>query len=360
MRRSPVLGCLGLVLAGGGCYDIPPSVPQGYVGSAPEAPGWPPPAAYALDTFHPSNRWFQRAFAPRDVRGELEPASAAEPVPLVDSFTPVDRVELCALLDAARGGLTAQGSRDAVTLSIFRSDILQVLLLIAAAAPGQEGKTSAEAVESPLRAARFPAGAIIAAEETLPLPAFPPPLREGVWLEDPPPEAPGLTASRSDLRSTRRAHIAGPGRDGYREVLLRLRVAMDERGEPVILPLASECWELRREGPSGGLLEARIWRFDRSAWLRGEDPWLLLQGEDRITIHDPESPTGRRIRGGVSSVCSGCHASEHPEPQGPSLPYGPVLDIGRRDRERARVRRVLESMLETRPAALLPSGRIQR
>ncbi|MGQ9592135.1 MAG: hypothetical protein ACUVYA_17785, partial [Planctomycetota bacterium] len=101
-KRTDLAACLVGLLAAS-CCEIPPRIPPGFVGGKPEARGWPAPAAYDLDRSHPLNRWFQRAFAPRDPRGDLLPASASEPLPLARDLGAVDCAEELAFLEAALG-----------------------------------------------------------------------------------------------------------------------------------------------------------------------------------------------------------------------------------------------------------------
>ncbi|MBI4601986.1 MAG: hypothetical protein HY721_08500, partial [Planctomycetes bacterium] len=104
-----------------GCYEIPPVIPEGYVGS-PAATGWPPPAAYAPDALDPRNRWLQRAFAPRDERGALLPLHADEPFSHHERPRRVDLAELAALLERVLDGGTEWPDR--IASAAFRSDAL--------------------------------------------------------------------------------------------------------------------------------------------------------------------------------------------------------------------------------------------
>ena len=65
-----------------GCYEIPPKIPEAYVGGE-TAPGWPPQAVYHSDPFHPANLLFQRLFI-------LNKHS--------ESFDEVDRAEIAVLV----------------------------------------------------------------------------------------------------------------------------------------------------------------------------------------------------------------------------------------------------------------------
>jgi hypothetical protein len=262
----------------------------------------------------------------------------------------VDRAEILALTaevagDWLREDAPSGGPRDGLVRATFRADLLQAALALSG--PRGESRALDDDLIRLIRAARLPAGGD--PETDLPDLALPPPLRDvpTAWLEDPPPATPGLVPSAHDLRWTRRARAPAADGEEYRSILLRLRVVLDERGEPVLLPSPSEAWELRA-GPSGDApLEARVWRFDRAAWLSGEDPWTVLDGDAPLEVRDPESPSGRRIRGTVESVCAGCHEDRDDlrpllRPDRAALgPFLPVADAGRREAERLRVRGVL-------------------
>jgi len=267
----------------GGCYEIPPIIPPSYVGG-PVAPGWPPLLAYHRDPFHPRNRWFQRAFGGRDREGDLLPPHADEPLGIVAQYSQVDRAEMAALLTTIlkeeEDGITkspfhADGSREAVSEAIFRSDALLEASRIQSQGPKTAGEGELAALMLRVaRGANEETGAKIKRlEETLPPEAEPPPLRNGDWLEaDPAALASSarlplqLFPSPGDLRWTRLLQEKSTGSSRPRSLLLRLRVALDERGEPLLLSLASECWELGGES-------ARVWRFDRAEWLSGREPW---------------------------------------------------------------------------------------
>jgi hypothetical protein len=120
------------VLVSVSCREIPPRLPEGYLGG-PSARGWPPAAVYHPDPFHPANRLHQRLFllsqdpppppssslpspAPRS---DLDPLDRAEidallerslaPSSTVDALAPASRARLRADLEAAAAALRARG-----------------------------------------------------------------------------------------------------------------------------------------------------------------------------------------------------------------------------------------------------------
>jgi hypothetical protein len=263
----------------------------------------------------------------------------------VDSISAVDRAELEALLDRIsreEGSRQGEGSwggpRGGVARSIFCSDLLQVgASLAAGAAPGEKWRKLASGMIEAAKAA----GAGLSEEAAAPE-AQPPPLRSGEWLEAAPPTSPGLLSSKRDLRWTRVARERDPPGSAPHAVLVRLRVAVDPAGRPLLLPLASECWEL--EGTSGGGTVPRVWRFDREAWVQGREPWRKLEGSAEIALRDPED---KALAGGLEGICLSCHAGRKPEGPAPEdKPYEPVLQEKRRETYRPRVLESLRDLLE--------------
>jgi hypothetical protein len=236
--------------------------------------------AYHRDPFHPRNRWFQRAFGGRDSQGGVLPAHADEPAGIATRYSPVDCAELTALLEAVlreeenalrENGLREADPRGAVTEAIFRSDSLHEAARIHSLGPRTAREN--ELVSLLLRVGRGGGEAVERLEESLPLEVEPPPLRQGDWLEA---ELSGSVwndglpsrgfPSPADLRWARLLREKPTGSSLPRSVLLRLRVGLDGRGDPLPLSLASECLEVKGD-------EVRVWRFDRAEWLSGREPW---------------------------------------------------------------------------------------
>ena len=283
MARQSFLwpGLVAGVMTAGGCYEVPPIIPQGYVGG-PTARGWPPVTAYHLEPFHPRNRWFQRAFGGRDGQGGLLPVHADEPLGTNTRFSLVDRAELCALLEAVTlvdndragsSGLATADSRQGVTEAIFRSDLLAEASRLRS--QGLMADEEKELVSSLLRVARSVGEEVKCLDGGLPPEAEPPPLRTGEWLDAEAtavsnvPFPPSLLPSTADMRWTRVLEEKPAGSFQQRLVLLRLRVALDQRGEPLLLSIGSECWQLWGDGKT----VSHLWRFDRAEWLSGREPW---------------------------------------------------------------------------------------
>ncbi|HVR76079.1 MAG TPA: hypothetical protein VMT52_17235 [Planctomycetota bacterium] len=302
--RTRLASSCALILAAG-CYEISPEIPDGYIGS-PAAPGWPPPAVYDADSLHPRNRWFHRAFGRRGLEGDALPAPPDAPSGSLMTLGPVDRAEIAALLarsaadreSAARGALVTSPRARAAD-AIFRSDALAEASRLAAEAgesPGGRGIVSLLLAAARARVGSQPLPA-------LPREAVPPPLREGEWIEKPPPRTRGLQPSAADIRWTR--VFAGRERPKH-TLLLRLRTALDLDGKVALLPLASECWESETtDGPP----RFRVWRFDRAEWLRGGDPWRAIPPGTAITIRSPLDPSSR-LTGLAPALCASCHGTE--------------------------------------------------
>ena len=290
------------------CREIPPVIPEGYEGSA-AAAGWPPPAAYDPDSFHPANRWFHRAFGGRTPAGDIIAPGGDEPFSRLREPSRVDRAELSALLDACARSMEAREA------ALFRSD-----LLAEAARSTVEGSPGAARDLRPL---------LLAGARRIEAPAGPrrgppeaPPLREGAWIEEDPPAATGLLPSAEDLRWTRRLRSRDAA--GARSVLIRLRVELGTEGAPELSPLPSECWEL---SPGGGGMEPRVWRFDRVAWTAGREPWREIGPSETIAIRDPER-AGHIIEGEMRSLCSRCHDRGEPDRERALAPR-PQIDLVR-------------------------------
>lgn len=384
------LGLLLLALAVPACYEIPPVVPADYVGSEPP-PGWPPPRAYHPDPFHPANRWFHRAFSPRDPSGRLGTALPYDPLPEGERGR-VDVAELSVLLDdvAAAGGWGSLGMfrPDRCPAPLLGADLLQVALHLAAGADG--GTLRAEVVGETLALARGVGAAGLGSqrvgsqrlgpqgigaeglgcggglsEESLPAAAEPPPLRAGVWVEAPAPDSSDLIPSARDCRWTRMLYQETPGNAGgprvsagspsggspSRWVLLRLRVAVDEEGSALLLPFGSECLELRLErGPEDGP-PVRLWLFDRSRWVAGLEPWVLVLQEEsgpaeRLAQRRRLTEAGRLAHASAREAARAVPgAAVEGEPEADSIPYRPVLPKPWRDRQRGAVEEVLRGTL---------------
>lgn len=365
-----------LALLAASCYEIPPRIPPGFVGGKPEAPGWPAPAAYDLDRSHPLNRWFQRAFAPRDARGDILPVSGSEPLPLARELAPVDRAEQLALLEAAfgevGGEVGAQGGAEragadrgsgAVRAAVLASDLLQAALAAASGPLDADGARElgaklAEASRAVSLRHRLREEGTLDAEE-------PPPLREGGWFEIPPPDVQDLAPSAADLRWTRVAFRGDSPAEGSAFVLLRLRVALDGLGEPLLLALPSECFEVLLAPGSAGEARVRTWRFDRERCLRGEDPWVASERDEgwessavevfaktlglpssrlaRAAFGDPDLNRGRDAR--ESARTEGGSADSEAGGAPPIRPYAREGGGPWKVAQRARISEVLDAAL---------------
>jgi hypothetical protein len=289
-----------LLVATAGCREYPPQIPPDFIGS-PAAAGWPPLAVYVIDAFDPKNRWFHRAFGSRSLSADIIAPHADEPCPL-SVPSRVDAAELIALLERipaspSSGGATAV--RDLVAEAVFRSDALAEASRLQAKLP-PDALAVKEAVPLLLQLATGDPPPPLDGPAARAL--EPPPLRGGEWVETAPLEAPGLLPSASDPRWTR-SFIPRDRPDGgsrHRALVVRFRVTLDRRGSPLLLPIASECWELERgeDGATGN-----VWRFDRAEWLAGRDPWRRLPEETEITIHDPADPS-KLVTGQVSSLAA--------------------------------------------------------
>lgn len=283
------MGPVLLALLTPGCREIPPRIPEGYETSE-AAPGWPPPAAYDPDPFHPANRWFHRTFGGRTAAGDIIAPRGDEAFGRLDGASRVDVAELGALLEEA---LRAPPP---LRVDAFRSDALHE-----AARWDTEARPDAAAELVPLLLAAARRGEPDAARGMPPPPAAPP-LREGSWTEEPPPGSQGLLPSPEDPRWTRRLR-SGPKAGGPPTVLIRLRAALGPEGDPEPSPLPTECWELAREN---GEPRYRVWRFDRTAWTAGGEPWREIGPSERIAIRDPVR-AGGVLEGEMRALCAGCH-----------------------------------------------------
>jgi len=230
------------------CYEIKPKLPKDYIGS-PAAPGWPPPAVYAADPFHPANRLFHRLWG---LGGE-------SPFPRLEKPSAVDRAEILALLGALREGEEGLAS----VASPAARAVMQSDLLAAAAKLSAAGAADREVLGELARAALALSGDAPADSKTLP-----PPLREAGWTETTGAGDPALRPSASDLRWTR-TFERGDG-----SVVLRLRIGARASGEPVLLDVGSEAWHIRLgdDGPEA----PRAFALRRARLLGGEDPWEEL------------------------------------------------------------------------------------
>lgn len=341
-----------------GCYEIPPSVPSDYTGGPSESIGWPPPAVYARDPIHPRNRWFHRSFSSRDRRGQLSPVSGTEPLPVFKDPDNVDRAEMVSLLESIQRESPADpewgpDSRGFWTELMFHSDVLVAALRLSSRQSKDSGERDRIPAHELLRLLVEQATVdlesdLLDAHRRPPM-LDPPPLRDGAWKELDPPSAVGLRPSVEDPRWTRRMCRTSAGGETTEVLLLRLRVALLETGDPLLIPMASECWELR-DGEGAEARPVRVWRFHRAAWVAGREPWALVPGTEPIEIHDPESAGARVLRGPARSLCGRCHAAW--EPSGCTSPSSDPAPAIRKQKARLRdvIRRELGPLLPP-PAA---------
>ena len=340
-----------------GCYEIPPRVPEGYVGG-PAEPGWPPPAVYDPDRFHPANRLFQRLFV-LGVRGSggADPASGDVPFSTRRDLGAVDRAEVRGLLDAL--GREEPGSSfpaDPAARGLLASDLLWLAarleaLRVAGAGPPPPGNM-VERAEAPaggsmqpsIRSLSGAARALAAVDAPAAAAPLPPPLREAGWTEVEAPPVPGLRPSLADLRWTR-AFRGGGERPAI--ALVRLRIAAGPDGRPLLLPLGSEAWILTPGGE--GRLAARAFRYRRSKLIHGEEPWEEVTADDEIAVIDPRDPLRDPPRGKVAALCSGCHCGPGAGPKAAVDPSRPGGSDQLAEVQSADARRALEALFSNAP-----------
>jgi hypothetical protein len=210
----------------------------------------------------------------------------------------VDAAEIAALLERileSPGPERATDTRAWVADAILRSDALAEASRLHAALP-PDHLAVREAVPLLLRLAGGDPPPPLDPEAARAI--EPPPLRSGEWTEAAPPPEPGLLPSPHDPRWTLAFVSPGwPDEDRSRAVLVRYRAALDREGAPILLPIASEAWEL---GGSGGCAGASAWRFDRAEWLAGREPWRHLPQGAEVTVRDAADPS-RLVTGPAAS-----------------------------------------------------------
>jgi hypothetical protein len=307
MAHLSSCGLLAVVLTGvllsGGCYEIPPVIPSDY-SSSPVARSRHSLSVYANEPFDPRNRWFQRAFGARGLRGEIRRPRADEPFSTFILSERIDHAELRALLgsieeESRRAPQRSLSPLAVVTRAIFLSDVLAEACRLQAAGEGARRMPTDDLVALLIAVARQGVDAEeLPSVELAPL-LQAPPLRDGAWTEGSAPGVPGLLPSTHDPRWT--LVLLSRARPGA-AVLLRLRVALSSEGGAVLLPLASECWEIRRRGKD---VTHRVWRFDRAEWLHGRDPWLEFSEAAEIQIRNPHDPS-QILAGRLQSLYRSC------------------------------------------------------
>ena len=261
---SPLAFSVTVVVTG--CHEIPPELPDGFHGSAAPS-GWPPPAAYDEDALHPANRWFQRAYAPRDRLGSPEPVGGDLPFSVSGKPSATDRVELLSLLESLEEEEGA-GKTDGPARWVLAADLVGESLRFA-----ELGE--ATLAEEHLRVARLVARRAVPVRLALPPPLSP---REGETV------LPGECYQRT-----------GGGLVWYTpcgELPDDLRY----------LRRPAEAWFFDREG------RPRVFRLDRVALRLGQDPWRELSSDSEIVVRDPE--TGESRRGVLADLCGSCHCGE--------------------------------------------------
>lgn len=300
-----------------GCYELPPRPPD-----YDSQPLRPPFATYTLEPLHPANRWFHRAFAPRDQLGQPLDAPSDLPFSLLAAPTAVDRAELLALLEAlVREGLPDETGR--VSRALLHADLL---------AESRRWQTRADGEDVALEHLAAARAFRPAQPERLRVP-FPPPLESGEWAEVT-GDLPSVHASAPLVWSRIFYQFGEPIRSEgaiatseapvpVRAVALCQRLIENADGELARSALGSECWLLER---GGGAVEPRLWRFDRAAWLHYELVRDLVPDADRAAFSLwREVPQGEVVQmvssggsedalleGSMRELCLSCHPPANP------------------------------------------------
>lgn len=285
-RLRPPAACLFacLTILGFGvpaCFEVPPVVPEGYAGSRPKAQSVPL-AVYAPEPFHPANRWFQRAFAPRDARGRLGALDPAAAWSSMERGTPVDHAELHALLARIEPGRAASIEPEARRW--VRADLLD---------EAHRWRRLGEPALADLHAR---------AAESFDVDATPAPL---------PPSASVRAADEDESVLDPRRAVAGVPyrvriqRSASRE-LLRASLDLFAISDETFL---REVWILDRVD---GAWTPRVERFDRERALRGEPAWIAFGPEDVIAVRDPFAEGHPLDRRPLGEICARCHAEYAP------------------------------------------------
>ncbi len=282
-----------------GCYELPPVIPRGYVGSLP-APGWPPLCVYDSDPFSRSNRWFHRQFSDRSSDGEILRARADEPFGLMVNPSAVDEAEVLAILRALVAEPPIKPNpgelRACLSYSIFCSDLFQESCRIGVEWPVSRRREDIICLLRHFAGFSGPTARDWKSEVFV----APPPLRQGEWQEMQAPMAPGLAASVVDPRGSRLFFRESPRRES---LLVRCRVLPREGEGLEALPIANECWQIVEDEDG---FAYNVLRFDRAEWLQGRDPWHAIAQDSEIVIRDPTDPT-RRLVGSPKRLCIACH-----------------------------------------------------
>ncbi len=238
------------------CYEIPPRIPEDYVGGPTEA-GWPPVAVYHVDPFHPANRIFQRLFI-------LEAGPAGGDVPCLprEAFTPVDVAEIQALAEAVeREALGDSGSEPLVDRGrrLLEIDLRSAVELL---------RERAQEADLGLAQALDPLLAAIRSRDSA---------AGSMAIPVPPPGA----LTRDAFTKTSPDHPL-PARSGL------------------------EAWALAK-GEGGKPGPARIFHFRRARWIQGQEPWDEVPPDRAIILRSGISPAGNDRFGTINSLCGRCH-----------------------------------------------------
>jgi hypothetical protein len=354
--RRPTFLLLAAALSG--CYAIEPDPAE--LEGKPLPPGWPPPAVYDRDPLHPANRIFQRLFVLGDGAAAMSPGERDADIPfsLRQAFGEVDRAEIASLFEALARGEGGSFPSIPSVRAVFQSDLLAIgtrergenrglaeilgraALRLAsevpsgadpsARVPPDPSRRVPSPVDAPGRVRRERYPRIYAAPgvgaDRYPPPEtgagmLPPPLRDPSWKEEETAIAAGFRPSPADLRWTCIFRRAGFPRAA---ALVRLRIGIDSRKEPVLLPLGSEAWILEERG-EGRSPAPRVFHFRRSRLLAGADPWDDVT-ERTVAIRDPRDPSRPLLAGRPEALCTGCHPGPSLEAHPPAPPPDQIGD----------------------------------